>query len=65
MNHTPTEAERVARLAAELAELGRRLAWARHELLSLPIAGRVARRFQSLRGWLGQPDLEICAIDQF
>lgn len=26
------------RLAAELAELGRRLAWARHELLSLPIA---------------------------
>lgn len=30
--------ERVARLAAELDELGRRLAWARHELLSLPIA---------------------------
>jgi uncharacterized membrane protein len=35
---TPSEAERVARLAAELAELGRRLAWARHELLSLPVA---------------------------
>jgi uncharacterized membrane protein len=34
----PSEAERVARLAAELAELGRRLAWARHELLALPIA---------------------------
>lgn len=34
----PSEAERVVRLAAELAELGRRLAWARYELLSLPIA---------------------------
>lgn len=35
---TTREPERVARLAAELAELGRRLDWARHELLSLPIA---------------------------
>ncbi|WP_028924358.1 DUF2339 domain-containing protein [Pseudonocardia acaciae] len=35
---TSSEPERVARLAAELAELGRRLDWARHELLSLPIA---------------------------
>lgn len=34
----PSDAERVARLAAELGELGRRLAWARYELLSLPIA---------------------------
>lgn len=33
-----SDAERVTRLAAELGELGRRLAWARHELLSLPIA---------------------------
>lgn len=38
MNTTLPEAERVARLAAELAELGRRLAWARHELLNLPVA---------------------------
>lgn len=34
----PSDAERVARLAAELGELSRRLAWARYELLSLPIA---------------------------
>src|SRR5882757_324611 len=32
------DAERVARLAAELAELGRRMAWARYELLSLSVA---------------------------
>lgn len=34
----PPDVERVARLAAELGELGRRLAWARYELLSLPVA---------------------------
>ncbi|HEY2203340.1 MAG TPA: DUF2339 domain-containing protein [Pseudonocardia sp.] len=32
------DAERVTRLAAELAELGRRLAWARHDLLTLSVA---------------------------
>lgn len=39
MTSTPTDAERVTRLADELSELGRRLAWARHELLTLPLAG--------------------------
>ncbi|MDT7776947.1 MAG: hypothetical protein QOC67_5871, partial [Pseudonocardiales bacterium] len=35
MSTTLSDADRVARLAAELAELGRRLAWARFELLSM------------------------------
>jgi hypothetical protein len=38
MSTSASDAERVARLAAELAELGRRLAWARYELLSLSVA---------------------------
>jgi hypothetical protein len=35
MSTTLSDADRVARLATELAELGRRLAWARFELLSM------------------------------
>jgi len=41
MSTTPSDAERVARLAAELAELGRRMAWARYELLALSVAAPV------------------------
>lgn len=41
MSTTPPDAERVARLAAELAELGRRMAWARYELLTLSVAAPV------------------------
>ncbi|MBO0850311.1 MAG: DUF2339 domain-containing protein, partial [Pseudonocardia sp.] len=40
---TPEPSERVARLATELDELGRRLACARHELLSLPVAAPAPR----------------------
>ncbi|HEX4249523.1 MAG TPA: DUF2339 domain-containing protein [Pseudonocardia sp.] len=38
MSTTLSDADRVARLADELAELGRRMAWARYELLTLSIA---------------------------
>ena len=38
MSTTLSDADRVARLAAELAELGRRMAWARYELLTLSVA---------------------------
>ncbi|HEX4361235.1 MAG TPA: DUF2339 domain-containing protein [Pseudonocardia sp.] len=41
MSTTPSDTERVARLAAELAELGRRMAWARYELLTLSVAAPV------------------------
>jgi uncharacterized membrane protein len=42
MSTNAPDAERVARLAAELAELGRRMAWARYELLSLSVAAPAA-----------------------
>ena len=42
MSTTPSDADRVARLAAELAELGRRMEWARYELLTLSVAAPAA-----------------------